>query len=248
MDTYLSLVNDFVRETALSGGSALDSVINATGDQAKAAYWIKQANNQIQREWLNWDFLWVSTTQNLTQDSTIVPPETEKIPVIPGQPDKISIGIINFIKRKSLAVIAADGEAHFPVFMDWNNSDFVRFYTYETQDPSNFPAWWSMRPDRTILLSEPIESSDLTCRYDFHRKPRQFYEDADIPLIPEDFTRLIVVTAKIMYAEHEDAPEVSAGAHEEYDYLLSEMEAAHLPDQGFNRESHSDADLVVVPE
>jgi len=186
MDTYLSLVTDFVRETSLSGGSAPDSVISATGDQAKAAYWVKQANNQIQREWLNWDFLWNFITVNLTQGSSIVPSATEKIPVVPGDPATVSINIVNFIKRESLGVIAVDGAAHFPLFQDWNNSAFSRLYTYEDQDVSDFAAHWSMQPNHTILLSEPIESTGLTCKYHYYRKAKQFYEDADIPVIMQN--------------------------------------------------------------
>ncbi len=247
-DTYLSLVTDFLRETALSGGSAPASVVSATGDQAKAAYWIKQANNQIQREWINWDFLWKTFSGLLNQNSEIVPAASEDIPIVPGSPEQVSVPVINMIERQTLAIIQADSTAHFPKFEDWKGALFSTSYTYEAQAVSDLPAAWSMRPDRVILLSNPIESSGLSVRYDYFRKPKQLLEDADISLIPDDFVRLIVVLAKIMYAEHEDAPEVSAGSHEEYEFLLKEMEAAHLPDQGHNRESSSDADLVVVSE
>jgi len=240
-DTYLSLVTDFMRETSLSGGTPPDSIANATGDQAKAVYWINQASLQIQREWINWDFLWRRATVNLTEDSVVVPSHTETINGTVTQ-------VVNMVKRKTLALILSDGNPHFPTFMDWNNSQFSALYTYFTQPVSDTPSNWTQRPDRQIHLSSPVESSGLVAIYDYLRKPKALVNDADVPLIPDDFTRLIVVSGKIMYAEHEDAPEVSAGAHEEYDFLLSEMETAHLPDQGFNRESHSDADLVVAPE
>lgn len=246
--SYLSLVTDFLRETALSGGTAPDSVIGAVGDQAKAVYWIRQADLQIQREWRNWDFLWQTFSGQLTQDSELVPSAVENIPVVPGEPLQISVNIVNFIKRTSLAIIQSDNTAHFPFFMDWNNSQFSNLYTYEDQDTNDIPGFWSMRPDRKILLSNPIQTAGLDVRYDYLRKPKSLLEDNDVSLIPDDFTRLVVVLAKVMYAEHEDAPEVSAGSHEEYDFLLSEMQAAHLPDQGYNRESHADADLVVLPE
>lgn len=240
-DTYLSLVTDFMRETSLSGGTAPDSIANATGDQAKAVYWINQSSLQIQREWVNWDFLWRRATVNLSEDNVVVPSHTETI-------NDVVIQVVNMVKRKTLAILQSDGSPHFPTFMDWNNSQFSILYTYQDQPISNTPSNWSQRPDRQIILSSPIESSGFKAVYDYYRKPKPMVNSADVPLIPDDFTRLIVVQAKIMYAEHEDAPEVSAGAHEEYEFLLSEMEAAHLPDQGFNRESHSDADLVVVSE
>jgi len=238
MSTYLSLVTDFLMETALSGGGAPSTIAGLTGDQAKAAYWVKQADLQIQREWINWDFLWARATSiALTSGSEIVPGVLEA-----------TVPIINLLKRRTLAIMQSDGTAHFPVFQDWNNSDFAELWTYETQAASDLPSYWSMRPDRTIVLSSPIETTGRTAVYDYFRKPKTLVLDLDVSLIPDDFTRLAVVGAKIMYAEHEDAPEVDAGSHEEYDFVLKEMEAVHLPDQGFNRESHSDADLVVTPE
>jgi hypothetical protein len=228
-------------ETALSGGSAPLSLDNVTGDQLKAKYWINQANLQILREWINWDFLWRRATVALSQDSVVVPSATETV-------NSVDVNIVNMIKRATLAVIQSDGAPHFPTFEDWNNSNFSSLYTYQTQPVSDSPSAWSQRPDRQLTLSSPIETAGLNAVYDYLRKPKALLVDTDVPLVPEDFTRLIVVLAKIMYAEHEDAPEVSAGSHEEYDDLLSKMESAHLPDQGFNRESHSDADLVVTPE
>ena len=239
-ETYLDHVTNFMMETALSGGTPPADVTDATGDQRKAVYWIAQADLQIQREWINWDFMWGRANVNLTVDSTIVPSIYEV-------QDGSDVNIINMVKRETLAIIQADNSSNFPMFCDWNNTDFARLWTYETQSVSNYPPYWSMRPDRTILLSNPVES-ESTAIYDYLRKPRKMRVNGSISLVPDDFTRLIVVLAKIMYAEHEDAPEVSAGSHEEYESLLDAMESAHLPDQGFNRESHSDADLVVTPE
>jgi hypothetical protein len=241
MATYLSLVTDFIRETALSGGTPPDNVLTAVGDQAKAVYWINQASLQIQREWINWDFLWRSATVNLSENSALVPSETET-------ENNVTSNIVNKVQRATLAIMQSDGSAHFPTFMDWNNSEFKRLYAYETQPASDVPSNWSQMPNRLIVLSSPIETAGLTSKYHHYRKPKSMVNNTDVPLIPDDFTRLIVVGAKIMYAEHEDAPEVSAGSHEEYEFLLSEMQTAHLPDQDYNRESHSDADLVVVPE
>jgi len=240
-DTYLSLVTDFMMETALSGGSPPEDVTAATGDQQKAAYWINQANLQVQREWINWDFLWRFVTVNLTSESNIVPSATETI-------NTVTKDVVNMVKRKSLAIIQSDGSAHFPLWQEWDNSEFKRLYVYEDQDAEDTPSQWSMAPDRVITLSAPILTTGLTAKYEYLRKAKALVNNTDETLIPDDYSRVIIALAKIMYAEHEDAPEVSAGAHEEYDFTLSQLQAAHLPDQGFNRESHSDADLVVSPE
>jgi hypothetical protein len=241
--TYLSLVTDFVRETGYSGGTAPDDVATATGDQAKAVYWINQASLQIQREWINWSFLWRFAEVNLTQGGYVVPSayETQAGTIV-------ALDVVNMVQRKTLAIMQSDGSAHFPEYVDWGLSDFMQNYVYETPPETDTPAFWSRSPQGVISLSAPIDSDGLVAKYQYYRKPKELINSADVPLIPLDFTRLIVVAAKIMYAEHEDAPEVSAGAHEEYDFLLSEMQTVYLPDQSHHRESHSDADLVVVSE
>ena len=254
-DNYKQLLTDFLRETALSGGSAPVSVSTVTGDQAKAAYWIKQADLQIQREWINWDFLWVRAPRiGIAQGSQTFPNfgSSQSTINIGGQDIDLTSNDVNKVIRGSVAIINASGKAHFPCYKNWHTSDFSKLYTYETQTATDTPEYFSVMPplngSRTIILSAPVSSSGLFQAYDYYRKPRALVDDTDVSAIPDDFSRLIVVGAKIMYAEHEDAPEVSAGSHEEYEFIMSEMQAIHLPDQSFNRESHPDEDLVVQVE
>ena len=56
------------------------------------------------------------------------------------------------------------------------------------------------------------------------------------------------VRAKIMYAEHEDAPEVAAGAHEEYELLFNQMLAVHLPQTEWHRMENADEPMMVAYE
>lgn len=231
-DTFLTLVTNFIMETGIHGGNAPSSVAAATGDAAKVVYWIKVADQQLQRERIDFDFLWNKPTVQLTQDSNVVPHEDEN-----------GTNIINAIAKKRLAVINANGEPHFPEYMKWD--DFSIIYDYEAQEPSDFPSYWSIRPDRVIVLSEPISSAGMNCKYEYWRKPSRLTNDNDKSRIPDDFDRLIILLAKILYAEHEDAPEVDAGSSAHYEIMFNQMLSVHAPEAEWQRMENSDQFMTV---
>jgi hypothetical protein len=240
-DTYLELVSDMIRETGLNGGNAPSSIEGAEGDAAKVCYWIQQADLSIQRERIDWQFLWARHDAVLTADSNVVPSpvDTNSNNTDTNQ----HTVLINAMPKDRLAIVDTNGEAYFPVFLDWN--EFTPLYGFEVQDPSNYPSYWTIRPDRTIMLSEPVESSDMICRYEYWRKPLKLREGTDVSRIPDDYSRLIVVRAKIMYAEHEDAPEVDVGATAEYEILFNQMLATQAPMAEWHRLENADRLLQV---
>jgi hypothetical protein len=242
-DTYLEMVSDMIMETGLNANNVPSTIASATGDAAKVAYWIRVADLQIQRERIDWDFLWQKDTVNLSQSSAVIPSPINQ----PNATDiNTATALINHPIKDGLAVIDANGEAVFPTFMRWHQ--FSILYDYEVQDESDFPSHWSMTPSRELRLSNPIASGGMTCKYEYYRKPLRLREDTDTTRIPDDFNRLVIVTAKIMYAEHEDAPEVEAGATIERDTLFNQMLSVHAPQAEWQRMENNDELLVVMPE
>jgi hypothetical protein len=239
-DTFLELVSDLITETGLTGGNPPSNVETAEGDAAKAVYWIRVADLQLQRERIDFDFLWGREDVPLAQNSAVVPSPVD-------QPDDDDANtktvLVNAVAKDRLAIVDANGEAFFPVFMEWN--EFSILFGYETQDTVDYPSYWTVRPDRVILLSNPILSPDLNCRYEYWRKPLRMRENADVSRIPDDFSRLIVLLAKILYAEHEDAPEVDVGATANYDVMFNQMLSVHAPEAEWQRMENSDQFLQV---
>jgi hypothetical protein len=240
-DTYLQMVSDMIMETGLNGGNAPSSVVGATGDAAKVVYWIKTADMQVQRERIDWDFLWAREDAELTPDSAVVPSPSDR------NSDSSDLTthtvLVNSIAKDRLAIIDTNGQSHFPEFLNWN--EFSVLYGYETQQASDYPSYWTIRPDRVILLSGPIETSGLTCRYEYWRKPIEMRLDADTSRIPDDFQRIIILRAKILYAEHEDAPEVDVGATADYTMMLNQMLSVHTPEGEWQRMENSHQLLTV---
>lgn len=239
-DTLIELVSDLITETGLNGGNAPSSVESAEGDAAKAVYWVQQADLQIQRERIDWDFLWGERIANLTQDSAIVPSPVETYDAT--DPHAATV-VINAMPKNKLAVIDSNGEPTFPTWLEWN--EFATLYAYKTQDPDDFPSHWSIRPDRVIVLSCPIASPDMRCRYEYWRKPLKMRNTDSVSRIPDDFSRLIVLLAKIMYAEHEDAPEVDVGSTAHYDIMFNQMLSVHTAMSQWQRLEHNDEYLEV---
>ena len=239
-DTYLELVSDMIMETGLNGGNAPSSVEGAEGDARKVCYWISVADMQIQRERIDWQFLWAREDAQLTQDSAVVPSPRNVADA--DDPNQTTV-LINSIAKDRLAIIDSNGESYFPTYMDWN--EFSLLYGFETQPASDYPSYWTIRPDRVILLSEPILSSDLICRYEYWRKPLKMRTGSDTSRIPDDFSRLIILLAKIMYAEHEDAPEVETGSTAQYDIVFNQMLSVYAPMAEWQRMENSDRLLQV---
>ena len=239
-ETFLELVSDVITETGLNSGTPPASVTSATGDAGKVAYWVRVADLQLQRERIDWDFLWDNPTVNLTQGSKVVPAPINKY-------DDLDVNthtaLINSIAKDRLGIIDANGEVFFPQYLEWD--EFSILYEYEAQTETDFPSYWSMSPNRVLTLSNPVSSSDLTCKYEYWRKPIRMRDDADVSRIPDDFSRLIVLLAKTLYAEHEDAPEVDVGSSAHYDIMLNQMISVHAPRSEWQRMESSDQHLVV---
>lgn len=239
-DTYIEMVSHVILETGLNGGNAPSSIEGASGDAAKVCYWVRVADMQIQRERIDWRFLWGVEDALLTEGSAVVP-----APFVQPDPDDPNTRtvLINTVPKDRLAIINPNGEAYFPTFLDWN--DFSLLYGFESQQASDYPTYWSLRPTGEIVLSEPIESPNMVCRYEYWRKPVPLRVATDTSPIPDDFSRLIVLLAKVLYAEHEDAPEVDIGSTAQYETMLNQMIAVEAPQAEWQRLENSDRPYVV---
>ena len=71
----------------------------------------------------------------------------------------------------------------------------------------------------------------------FQKRSERLTSDSEVSIIPIEFHRIIVVRAKLIYAEREDAPEIMAGSSAEYDSLMSALEAGYLFGQEDGRQA-----------
>lgn len=74
------------------------------------------------------------------------------------------------------------------------------------------PEFWSVAPDKRLLLGPKPAAAGLTVQADYWAKPTALVADADAPGMPEQFHMLLVWRALLEVAGFDAAPEVEARA------------------------------------
>lgn len=216
---YLELVQAIVAELGVRGGTGPTTVVGQTGEYGNLCTWIADADLYIQNLWLNWNFLW---TQQTGQD---IANGTDYLPV-PSDADT-RVRSVDMRDRGGLILYPGTSSAYQPTpVFDWRT--FRDSWNLRAKTSLARPSQWAIAPDGTIYLSHKV-NDDVDFTLDFWQWPNRLIANDDESLIPETFDRIIIVKAKITYAEREDAPEIMAGAAAEYGDLLEKIEAACLP-------------------
>lgn len=239
MSNYLTYCRLFVRELGIAGGSGPSQIEGQKGELLNVVTWIADADVAIQRLWKDWDFLWGQHTETVSADKQSV-----------GKPTGANAPVVNILDRSSLVLRPGTQQAFRPTFLHWR--DFRDSWEFVKTKTAKNPIYWTILPDGSIRFSHKFRS-DTEVRYDYWRKPVRLVNANDKSLIPhdsdsggnEDYPRIVLVRAKMIYAEREDAPEISRGAAAEYTDLLEKMESEHLRWMRQSRMSTDDEDLTV---
>jgi len=233
--TYLEIVQDFVSEVGVAGGTGpidLATGLESSG-VSRVIQYVREAHLSICTMWPDWDFLWLEETGTTTQDqvdagATVLPSATPK-------PRRYKT------QRHSFQI--QSGNAWRDVrYLEWD--DFKKIYRHGSpRTPSTTPNAWTFRPDRTIEFSHPI-GGVFDYRYEYYREPPNLVNDDDEIILPDGYDRLVLVRAKIIFAERENAPEIMQGSANEFDEMVTRLESNYLP--GFRGgASHEEQDMVV---
>jgi len=230
--TYLKLVQDFVSEVGVAGGTG--PVTLAIGQEQdgirRVIQFIAEADRDICRSWPDWDFLWAeedaeTTPAQVSAGSTIL-----AAPATPAREHVLD----------SFQILAGNSWRSI-TYMRWPEFR-KRFRIGSTKTATTTPSFWTVRPDRSIELSAPI-GDVFRYRYEFFQWNSGLENDDDVSLIPGDFDRAILVRAKIIFAERENAPEIMHGASAEFDDIITRLEANYLTGSAGGR--HHEDGLVV---
>lgn len=240
--TFLDLCQDMVREVSFSGGTGLETVVGQTGDFAKAVYWVQEADLYVQNLWFDWKFLWAQYPKTLLSAGV----QTIPLPSTLAANDDV---VAHYNRRSLGLVVGTDTSTqylHRPCFMEWD--EFDDQYLFLTQDASDTPDHFSVSPDNVIHLSAPINTATVSARYAYWKAPVRMTTDSEESAIPDQFRKIIVDRAQIMYAGKEDAPEIEVEAIASYTDMLEKLEAYALPNQHSKRMSQADIGLQEFPE
>jgi len=233
MSTYVELCQDMARDVGIpgTGPSAVGASALSEEENAVVRY-VKQADQDIQSRWFDWDFLWteasitaISGTSTLTSSNTGFPSDLGNWKIDSFVWDKTSDDYLIL------------------EFMRWN--EYRDIYKYGTID-SDIPEVYAIKPNNTLDLY-PTPNAATVVSSEYWATPTVLTSDDDISAIPPRFHKIIIARAKMYYAENEDAPEIMAGALAEFEDLLDKLEADQLPRQKNRRfSSAQDLDNFVV--
>ncbi|MCK4704844.1 MAG: hypothetical protein KAT90_05155 [Gammaproteobacteria bacterium] len=219
MPDYLTLVKQLQRECGVAG-AAISTVTSQTGMYNKLVQWIADADEHLQSLHIDWKFLWSEYSE------TTVIGIAE--PAIPAD--------LNIWDRDSFYLnysLASNKRLVYKEYKDWRN--LMGRGVQTNRKPTNIV----IKPNNQIILAKPPDDAyALTAEY--WATPTKMVDNIDVSAIPAAFHRIIVLQAKLWYAEEQDMPDVYAIAKKELRGdglrgkdmgLLGRLESLQLPNQ-----------------
>jgi len=234
---YLQLVQALVSELGIAGanndGTIPSTVVAQTGQLRRAVKWITDSNNDINILWTDWKYLYTDYAETLTVGSRTAPLHS-------------GVEVVKRWDRESFILDRSLSSFSHLSWMDWRA--FKREILPGAHPTNQIPATISSDTANLLHFNEPTNSA-YTLNAGFWQRPVLLTLDADLPAMPEEYHRLIIMNAGLKYANKEDAPEILAGWETEYIFMLDKLEGDQLPGREYERMSSQDIDLVMdIPD
>ncbi len=232
MADFLTLVQQLQREVGVQG-SPLTTVSSQTGIYAKLVNWIADADEHIKGMRTDWKFLWSQYSI-----STIIGTAQPSIPSDLNLWDEDS-----FYLDYSLA-----SNRHLKIldYKNWRDGRGRGVLTNRKPDRV------VIDPGNQIILANPPDAAyALTAEY--WKKSTKMASNTDVSEIPANFHRVILLQAKMWYAEQQEIPDVYQSANFELNGspdnkkdmgLLERLKASQLPNQ--HRRTMGEATQITV--
>ena len=234
MADYLTLVQELVTELGIGGanqGATVPTTVTGqTGQLWNAANWIRQANNNINLMWSDWQYLSTEYAETLSIGSTAVPAHSGSETV--KRWDRSSF----WINRSQLSA----GPLNFMAWEDFRGT----ILPGPAASTNSKPSIITQQRDGALLLNAPCNLA-YALTGEFYKRPTLLATDLDEPEMPEEFHRLIICEAAIKYGNKEAAAEVISGMEAEYDYILAKLEGDQLLGRGFDDQYSQDVPLTI---
>lgn len=218
MSTFLELCKSYRAELGIPGTGPV-TVVGQIGELARVVLDIQDADQDIKRQWQNWNFMWKAFATKTVIDAAWL---TLLKPSDLGTWDTNSFWI-----EKGTANAA---QLTYIDYDEWRNVQEVG------EVFSGEPTEFTILPNGEVrVYPTPEQAYDLTASY--WCSAGRLASDSDISIVPAEYHRIIQVRAKMIYAEREDAPEIMSGSSAEYYNLMTNLEAAYLQGQGDGKQS-----------
>lgn len=230
--TFLELCQALVSEVGIAGGTGPTSVLNQKGELANVVRWIRDSNLWIDNLWKDWKYLWFEYSGILGNNAQ---QQLNRFAPPPNSPPGL---VVRKWDRESFWLDKQSAGAQPLSYVEWRKFRALYDVGRDITRPGK-PTTFTIRPDNSIQLY-PIPDTTFTLTGEGWRRPTLLKHNNDVPLMPEDYHRLIVCRAAIMYGNREDAGEVIEGMEAEYIDLKEKLESDQLEAFGADREAGQD--------
>lgn len=235
MADYLTLVQQLQREVGVAG-APITTVASQTGMYSKLVNWIADADEYIQGLHTDWKFLWSEYSI-----STVV---GNAEPTVPSD--------LNIWDRDAFFLNYTLASNKHLTYMEYSNYRDVYGKGVQT---NRKPSFITIKPNNQIVLHSPPDAI-YTLTGEYWSTVTKMSDNTDTSAIPANFHRIIVVMAKLWYAEEQEIPDVYNKAYVEL-YgdpserknigLLGRLEANQLPGQE-GRTMGKAPEITIRPE
>lgn len=222
MSTFLELVQELHSEVG-AAGSAPSSALNQRGEAARLVNWVRRADKLVQNLYANWKFLRAEYDQVTTSGSVDLPAAQNTA----------------FWDEKTFKIFDASNVEYALEVVEY---DAVKSEVRDTTE--DIPYRVIIMNDNTLEV-EPTPDAAYRVTADRYHTPTLLAADADISDIPAQFHDVILGRAMILYANHENAPEMKTQGQEIYLEELHRLQNSQLPNK-FNSQYRTGAVIEVI--
>lgn len=210
----------------VAGVPSFTSVAGASGRVAQVVGWVRDAYIDIQNERNDWLFMRRSFSAPLTigkieydQTDFGLSNVAEWLPDLPAE------GWANLTLYES-GLQAQEGEL-------WQipYQYFRQRYQRGTHD-ANKPTEWAISPLNTMLIGNTPDKAYIV-RGEYRATPQELLVDADIPIMPTQYHRVIVAEAIRLMARSDEAFDVVGEKSQQYDRLRNALVREQTPKMEF---------------
>lgn len=211
--TYLEMCQEFAKRVAISGGT-IPSVDSSDRDHQMISQLVASADAYIQSLYHDWSFMWSEATGTLLDDTDLVPAPVD----------------MNVMDTDSLVLDPGTTDAHRVLYRPYR--EFRDEYTMSEKRSARKPSYFTVRPDKSIVMSEKTALSGTDYRFEYWIMPVRMSSNEDTSIIEPAFSEagwLIVSKALLDWAARESAPEVLSSVGAQYDDLMARLQSVAGP-------------------
>ncbi len=243
MASLLETVNRLITDNGIAGGEEITTFENVEPEISRAIGFVITADYEIQGAWHDWDFMYYTASVECTAGlDNILLPTISVQSLLAGALTTTTYTAdypIKDVEHGSMVAMPQTDSATPLPYVEW--VEFERTWERLAKTAQAIPAAWSMKPNRTLVMSHlaPSGSPPLSLQYRCYIMPRKVPRHVDAYMYvpsgivnPADtlssgVSQAIVELATMKWARAERQFDILAIAAEGYKAAMEELRYLH---------------------